>query len=59
MKYKDVDWKAHHLIYFASEDIEYTGCSKAANIKKLQNSLSVSIIHFAILVVLIKLSLLL
>lgn len=57
LKYKSPDWKVHHLVYFAEKDIIFSENYRSAKVKKLQNSLSLSIIHFVLLIILIRFSL--
>ncbi len=54
IKYKQADWKLQHMVFFAENDIVCSSCFKQAKIKKLQNSLSLAIIHLALIVILIR-----
>jgi hypothetical protein len=56
MKYKETDWKVQHIVYFAERDILFSSCLKLVQAKKMQNSLSITIAHLALMVVLIRLT---
>ena len=55
MKYKSPEWKVHHLVYIAESDIIFSDY-RMVKVKKLQNSLSFSIVHLIALVMLIRLT---
>jgi hypothetical protein len=54
MKYKETNWKVGNIVYFADKDIIYSSCLKLVQAKKIQNTLSITIAHLAIMVVLIR-----
>ncbi len=55
VKYRDSDWKAHHLIYFPESELIVSKSYSCVKAKKIQNILSSSFIHLVLLVVLTRL----
>ena len=54
MKYKRSDWKARHLIYFPADEIVFSKSMQCVMAKRVQNILSVSIIHLGIAAIIIR-----